>query len=69
MSRGVSNAAVGGLLAAFCAGVYGYSMHAVGQDNLDVALEQRTAKAGEQGKPPAQGGGAQPAAGSGKKRT
>jgi hypothetical protein len=62
--RGVSNAAVGGVLAAFCAAVYGYSMHAVGQDNLDVALEQRVMKAEEQGKPAAQGSGAKPAASS-----
>ena len=69
MSRGVSNAAVGGVLAAFCAGVYGYTMRAVGQDDLDVALEQRQTKAGVQGKQPAQGSGAKPAAGGAKPRT
>ena len=45
MSRGVSNGAIAGVLGLFCASAYVYTMRAVGQDELDVALAQRETKA------------------------
>ena len=36
-SKGVSNAAIGGLLLAFVGGVYGYTMAAVGKNDVDEA--------------------------------
>jgi hypothetical protein len=41
----VSNGAIAGVLGLFCASAYVYTMRAVGQDELDVALAQRETKA------------------------
>jgi hypothetical protein len=44
-ARGVSNGVIAGALGAFCVGAYVYTMRAVGQDDLDVAVAQHEAKA------------------------
>ena len=44
-SKGLTNGLIAGSLFAFCAGVYVYTMNAVGRDDLDVAVAKREAAA------------------------
>jgi hypothetical protein len=70
MSRGVSNGAIAGVLGLFCASAYVYTMRAVGQDELDVALAQReTAETGAKDSKAAAAGSQGSAAGGKASRT